>query len=187
MKIYTKTGDDGSTSLHGGSRVYKNSARVSVYGAVDELNSIIGIITTLDLPSELKEMLIAINNMLFTLGSDLATPYEPEPKFKVLRIKLEYIEWLERKIDMLTEPLPPLRNFVLPGGTAAAAYLHNARTVCRRAEREAVGLAKNEYIGEGAVKFLNRLSDFLFTAARFANYSAGIEDEKWQQENIELK
>lgn len=187
MKIYTKTGDDGTTGLHGGSRVPKNSLRVETYGTVDELNSIIGLVTTLQIDPKLKEMLEIINNMLFTLGSDLATPYTDNPKYKVVRIVPEYITWLERKIDEMTEPLPQLRSFILPGGSTAAGYLHHARTVCRRAERTAVALASEENIGEYAVKFLNRLSDYLFTAARFANFRADIEDVKWLQDSIVLK
>ena len=186
MKIYTKTGDDGTTGLFNGQRVSKNALRVNVYGTVDELNSIIGIITTLpDLPPKLKTAMNIINNLLFNLGSDLATPLNPTPKFEVPRIKNENIIWLESLIDKYDTELQPLRNFILPGGTMSSAFLQNARTVCRRAERLAVELSGEEFLGDYAIKFLNRLSDYLFTAARYANHLNYVNDVLWES-NIEL-
>ncbi len=180
MKIYTKTGDDGTTGLFNGQRVLKSSLRVECYGTVDELNSIIGIVTTIpDLPLKIKESITVINNLLFNLGSDLATPLNPPPKFEVPRINEENIEWLENLIDEYDTILPPLKNFILPGGTMSSAFLQNARTVCRRAERLAVSLSTQENLGDYTVKFLNRLSDYLFTAARYANFLNGVNDINW--------
>lgn len=179
MKIYTKTGDDGTTGLFNGSRVPKSHLRVESYGTVDELNSIIGLVTTYELNDALKNPLRYINSKLFTLGSDLATPIEPPAKFEIIRINIDDINWLECEIDKMTSQLPPLRNFILPGGTRIAGLLHLARTVCRRAERIAVELSGYEQLGDYIIKYLNRLSDYLFTAARYANFLAAVEDEKW--------
>lgn len=183
MKIYTKTGDDGTTGLFNGIRVKKNAPRVEVYGTVDELNSIIGLVNSSGLPKEMEKIFEKISLTLFNLGSDLATPLNPPAKFQVPRITLENIEELEKEIDKYDDKLPTLKNFILPGGTMPAAFLHQARTVCRRAERLAVELSENEDIGEYAVKYLNRLSDFLFTAARMANHLAGKEDKIWKVKN----
>lgn len=181
MKIYTKTGDDGTTGLFSGARVDKDSLRVETYGTTDELNSIIGIAVSHINNNELKQDLLFLNNLLFFVGSDLATPLEPKPKFDVKRISMENIEWLESKIDEYTDKLPELKNFILPGGAISAAHLHHARTVCRRAERLCVRLSRNDYLGEYIGKFLNRLSDYLFTAARMANYLEGINDVHWKK------
>jgi cob(I)alamin adenosyltransferase len=181
MKIYTKTGDSGSTSLANGRRVKKNDLRVEVYGCVDELNTIIGIVLTEELDLTLKEPLEKISNLLFNLGSDIASPVSEKQVFEINRISENEIIFLEKLIDDYTEKLPPLKNFILPGGTKAAAFLHQARTVCRRAERLAITLSEKEDLGEYIIKYLNRLSDFLFTAARFANFLAGIEDRKWEK------
>jgi cob(I)alamin adenosyltransferase len=183
MKIYTKTGDDGSTSLNSGNRVPKSNIRVHVYGTIDELNSIIGIISTLKLNEKLKDDLLKLSNLLFVLGTDFATPPETKSGRVVQRITSDDVFWLESRIDEYTEVMPRLRNFILPGGTIEAAYLHNARTVCRRAEREAVELFQNENINEYSIIFLNRLSDYLFTAARYANHIAGIQDIIWKGEH----
>ena len=179
MKIYTKTGDKGSTGLFSGERVSKSSLRVDTYGTADELNSIIGIALSHDIDENFRDDLMKINKMLFRLGSDLATPVDAGTKFKVLRIEEADITWLESKIDEYTDQMPELKNFILPGGSLPAAFLHQGRTVCRRAERMAVRLAEAENIGELPLIFLNRLSDYLFTAARYANHLAGVEDIKW--------
>ncbi len=181
MKIYTKTGDDGTTGLFSGLRVTKDSLRVETYGTTDELNSIIGIAVSNMKQSQLKEDLLYLNNLLFVVGSDFATPFEPKPKFDVKRIDGGNIKWLEKKIDNYTGKMPELKNFILPGGSVPAANLHHARTVCRRAERLCVSLEREEYIGEHIGKFLNRLSDYLFTAARMANYDEGIADVTWKK------
>lgn len=180
MKIYTKTGDNGTTGLFNGARVSKSSLRVETYGTVDELNSIIGLTRTENTNNKLESYLSDITVTLFNLGSDLATPLNPPPKFGIKRIEENDITKLEKYIDEFDEILPPLKNFILPGGSKAAAYLHNARTVCRRAERLAVELASVEEIGEYVVRYLNRLSDFLFTAARYANHTSGIKDVEWK-------
>jgi cob(I)alamin adenosyltransferase len=181
MKIYTKTGDDGTTGLFSGIRVSKDSLRVETYGTTDELNTIIGIAVSQMPDSELKNDLLHLNNTLFVVGSDLATPLEPKPKFSINRIKKENIDWLEVRIDDYTSKMPELKNFILPGGSVAAAHLHHARTVCRRAERLCVRLSREEFLGDHLLKFLNRLSDYLFTAARMANYNQGIADVMWQK------
>jgi cob(I)alamin adenosyltransferase len=181
MKIYTKTGDDGTTGLINGQRVNKYSLRVESYGTIDELNSIIGLARTNCEFETLSVALKSISNSLFNLGSDLATPLNPPPKFEVIRLKSENITYLENLIDNYTDQLPPLRNFILPGGTLCASYLHQARTVCRRAERLIVRLAAEEKIGDNIVIYINRLSDYLFTAARFANFLSNVPDSEWEK------
>jgi cob(I)alamin adenosyltransferase len=181
MKIYTKTGDKGKTSLYSGKRVLKYDIRVETYGTVDELNSILGIALAHDIESELADDISHISNTLFFLGSDLATPLDSNSKFQPERINATPIEFLENKIDEYTEKMPPLTSFILPGGCKVASFLHQARTVCRRAERLAVQLAEEQNIGENPVIFLNRLSDYLFTAARYANFTAGIGDREWEK------
>ena len=178
-KIYTKTGDDGTTGLFGGQRVRKSSTRVNAYGTIDELNSYIGLISTKDLPAEIESAMFWLNNVLFIAGSDTATPLSPKPRFELDRINQEDITHLEKMIDEYTEQMPKLKNFILPGGTEVSALLQIARTVCRRAERHLVELAADEDLGEYLVKFFNRLSDYLFTAARYANFLAGVEETKW--------
>lgn len=181
MKIYTKTGDKGETGLFNGTRVSKSALRVSVYGTVDELNTIIGLARSFDPPEILADVLHKISEMLFELGSDLATPYNPPPKFEVPRINETHISFLEGLIDDYDSKLPPLKNFILPGGTKCSAYLHNARTVCRRAERLAVELSNLEDLGDKAIMFLNRLSDYLFMASRMANFAEGVNDIEWRK------
>jgi cob(I)alamin adenosyltransferase len=177
MKIYTKTGDDGSTGLNGGKRVPKSDLRVSVYGTIDELNSLLGIAVAFDVPEPIKESLVKLNSILFIAGSDIATPMNN--KINIERINTENILWLENLIDEYTSQLPELRHFILPGGSQQSAFLHLARTVCRRAERIAVELSQSEELGEFIIKFLNRLSDYLFTASRYANQLAGKADIEW--------
>lgn len=186
FKIYTKTGDDGSTALFGGRRVSKDNIRIETYGTVDELNSILGcaIAHCGSENTELAHELQEISAFLFSLGADLATPLSPAPKYPIPRTEARHVEWLETLIDKYDEELDELKNFILPGGTIVAAQLHLARTVCRRAERLAVHLASNEDIGEFPVKFLNRLSDYLFTAARIANKRLQVSDVEWRNPNI---
>ncbi|MDC1067646.1 cob(I)yrinic acid a,c-diamide adenosyltransferase [Candidatus Kapabacteria bacterium] len=182
MKIYTKTGDDGTTGLFNGARVKKSNIRVELYGTTDELNSIIGLATSSTPNSKINNHLEIINNWIFNLGSDLATPLNPPPKFDVPRINEKNINWLETKIDEYDKSLEPLKTFILPGGCKQSAFLHQARTVCRRAERICVDLSQNEDLGSYSLKFLNRLSDYLFTAARYANFLHDIEDKKWNKD-----
>ncbi len=172
-RIYTRTGDTGETALGSGKRVQKFDARIEAYGTVDETNSCVGV-ARLHVEGELDGMLARVQNDLFDLGADLCVPDDGgEVAAKALRIIDAQVDRLEREIDAMNEKLQPLRSFVLPGGTAAAAHLHVARTVCRRAERLIVKLAQSEPVGAAAVKYSNRLSDFLFVAARYANLSRG--------------
>ena len=166
-RIYTRAGDKGATSLGDGSRVPKTDARIEAYGTVDELNSFIGLALSADLPAEFREWLERIQNDLFDLGADLAVPLEDERER--LRVGDEHVERLEELCDRVNAGLEPLRSFVLPSGTEAAARLHVARSVCRRAERLVVALSDTASVNPLAVAYLNRLSDLLFILARAAN------------------
>ena len=179
-KLYTRTGDSGLTRLGAGTEVAKDSLRVRAYGTVDELNSCIGMAIAVGLCERLSVELTAIQNQLFDLGGDLATPESENPEFDVPRIGTEQVNKLEVLIDELTEVVGPLENFILPGGSPGAAALHVARTVCRRAERRVVSLAREENVGADMVSYLNRLSDALFAMARFENREAGVEEPLWQ-------
>ena len=183
IKIYTKTGDKGTTALFGGTRLPKYDLRITAYGTVDELNSIVGIILTYELPPDIHQHLTKLSSLLFTLGSDLATPLQPPPVYNIPRIQDKHITWMEDIIDSCDNVIPALKTFILPGGTKASAYLHLARTVCRRAERHAVELAEREDIGTFPVVFLNRCSDMLFTVARYVNYKSGVDDVPWLPES----
>lgn len=178
MKIYTKTGDDGTTSLFSGGRVTKDHLRVEAYGTVDELNSTIGVVRANNPTRASLNNLERVQNHLFRLGADLATPLNAKSEWLV-RVDETLVTWLEDSIDRVTQHLPPLQNFILPGGSPAGAHLHVARTVCRRAERRVVSLAQAEEINEWSLKYLNRLSDWLFVLARYENLRAGITEEKW--------
>jgi cob(I)alamin adenosyltransferase len=178
-KITTRTGDDGSTALGFGGRVAKDDARIAAYGTVDELNSALGAARAAGLPAQLDPLLAALQNDLFHLGSDLCVPEAEKAAHPVPRIEPRHLAELDAAIDEWNGRLPPLDNFVLPGGTAAAAALHVARTVCRRAERELVALARREPVGEHALPYLNRLSDLLFVLARAANALAGRAEPTW--------
>jgi cob(I)alamin adenosyltransferase len=181
MKIYTKTGDAGETGLFGGGRVKKDHPRTAAYGDVDELNSAIGLARA-TAPVELfDDLLEAIQRDLFAIGGRLATP-EPEKVAKAIVkavLPPERAQSFERAMDEAERELPPLRAFVLPGGTPKAAALHLARTICRRAERSAVHLAQEDEVPPEILVYLNRLSDFLFTLARLANHRAGSPDVTW--------
>ncbi len=177
-KIYTKTGDDGTTALGTGERRPKDDLRIEAYGTVDETNAAIGVARAELGPelAELDRMLAAIQHDLFDLGAELATPDDGKPKdYELLRVVDAQVSRIERDIDALNEELEPLRSFVLPAGTRAAATLHLARTISRRAERLMVALARNEpgRVGRPALIYINRLSDFLFVASRFVNLKAG--------------
>lgn len=172
-RIYTRTGDKGETGLGSGKRVPKYDLRIEAYGTVDETNSCVGV-ARLSAAPDLDAMLARVQNDLFDLGADLCVPEDgSEIATKALRITAAQVTRLEQEIDRMNERLPALTSFVLPGGTAAAANLHVARTVCRRAERLMVKLAERESVGDEAIKYANRLSDFLFVAARFANLPQG--------------
>jgi cob(I)alamin adenosyltransferase len=179
-RIYTRTGDDGTTGLVNGERRLKCDKRVACFGSVDETNAAVGVARLhVHAFPDLDVMLIGVQNDLFDLGADLATPEGPEPpEVTPLRVGEAQVARLEREIDFLNRSLEPLRSFVLPGGSSAAAHLHLARTICRRAEREAVDLAAHEAVNPEAIKYLNRLSDFLFVASRWVN-DLGRGDVLW--------
>ena len=181
MKIYTKQGDLGQTVLFDGTRVAKDHLRIETYGTVDELNSAIGL-TIVDCRDEaLTELLTRLQRQLLDLGSDLATPLDSKNSAKVRRIGAPHVAFLEQQIDAATAQLPPLKRFIIPGGSVTAARLHVARTVCRRAERHLVTLMHHEaaVIGPHPLIYLNRLSDLLFTLARLANKMDGRGDVEW--------
>jgi len=180
MKIYTKTGDKGETGLFGGERVSKDSLRISAYGTIDELNSVIGLAITEVGDKSVKENLLKIQNQLFVVGSDLATPEdEKTKKLNIQRTPASYYADIEEMIDEYDEQLEELRNFILPGGSKGAAMLHVCRTICRRAEREVVALKNSVTIGENIIIFLNRLSDLLFVLSRFENKVSNHPDTIW--------
>jgi cob(I)alamin adenosyltransferase len=179
-RIYTKTGDEGMTGLGGGQRVPKDSQRVETYGTVDELNSQIGVAHATGLCDRLAAELPLIQNELFDLGSDLATPAVSQARHPVPTVEPRHIEKLERLIDELNEIVGPLANFLLPGGSPGAAQLHVARTICRRAERAATTLARDEDLGPTVLPYLNRLSDALFVMARFENHERGVSEPLWE-------
>ncbi len=184
MKIYTKTGDKGKTNLFGGKKVWKDDQRISAYGTIDELNAQLGVTITEIKNQELINILKGIQNELFSVGSDLATPFENEPKnFLIPRIDEKNITKIEILIDEIDSKLPELKNFILPGGTKGAANLHLARTICRRAEREIVSLNKTEKINPFIVVYINRLSDFLFVLSRYENHFENVSDTVWQKSN----
>jgi cob(I)alamin adenosyltransferase len=179
-RIYTKTGDEGLTGLGGGRRVPKDSPRVRAYGTVDELNSAIGVALALGLTDRLASELGRVQNELFDLGSDLCWPSDDERRERIPTVQPHHVEQLETLIDDLNETVGPLTNFLLPGGSPGAAQLHLARTVCRRAERETIGLARDKAIGELILPYLNRLSDALFVMARYENHERGVDEPLWQ-------
>jgi len=179
-RIYTKTGDAGMTGLGGGQRVPKDSRRVEAYGTVDELNSHIGIALATGLCERLTTELRLIQNELFDLGSDLATPATSQARHPVPTVEARHIHKLERLIDEFNDVVGPLTNFLLPGGSPGAAQLQVARTVCRRAEREATTLARDETIGATVLPYLNRLSDALFVMARYENHQRDVAEPLWR-------
>lgn len=185
MKVYTKTGDTGTTALFGGTRVPKHHIRIESYGTVDELNSHIGLIRDQDMSDLYKKVLIEVQDRLFTVGAILATPPEKEtlkngqPRLQNLGIVESDIEFLENEIDRMEEALPPMTHFVLPGGHTTVSYCHIARCVCRRAERLAVHLNDIEPTDERVIKYLNRLSDYLFVLARKLSHDLNADEVQW--------
>ena len=173
-KITTRTGDAGETGLGDGARVPKDSPRIRALGDVDELNSALGVLLAEEVPAELASAFAEVQHDLFDLGGELSIP-------GAAMVAEERVEWLEQQTDVLNDPLPPLKNFILPGGSPAAADAHLARTACRNAERAVVALGKVEPGGDGARRYLNRLSDLLFVLARVINRAAGQPDVLWQQ------
>jgi len=179
MKIYTKTGDEGTTSLFGGKRVSKSELRIDTYGTVDELNSWIGVLRDLEVNQKRKEALIEIQDRLFTIGSILAT--EPEnKKVKIPSLMEGDLSYLEKEIDDMETLLPPMRYFVLPGGHPSISWGHVARTVCRRAERLVIALHQLEKVDPFVIKYLNRLSDYLFVLCRMMTQELGVSETPWK-------
>lgn len=174
-KIYTCTGDDGSTGLGDGTRVSKDHVRVDCYGSVDETNALIAVVLTHSLVDNVQEYLAAIQHRLFDLGGELCIPGHTI-------LAAEHVKQLESQIDTLNEVLPPLKEFILPGGSAAAAHCHVARAVCRRSERLLVTLNKEEQVNPHALRYLNRLSDLLFVIARVLTLSNGGDEVYWQRD-----
>ena len=185
MKVYTKTGDTGTTALFGGTRVPKHHIRIESYGTVDELNSHIGLIRDQNINTHYKEVLIEVQDRLFTVGAILATPPEKqtlksgEKRLQNLGILESDVEFLENEIDTMEEALPPMTHFVLPGGHTTVSYCHIARCVCRRAERLSVHLNDIEPTDELVIKYLNRLSDYLFVLARKLSLDLNADEVKW--------
>lgn len=180
MRIYTRTGDAGQTSLFAGGRVSKDDVRLHAGGSVDELNSLLGVALAAGLSDALSASLRRVQHDLFIAGADLATPLDAASSY-VLRIGAERVQALEVEIDGWEALLPPLRHFILPGGSLGAALLHQARAVCRRAERWVVALQAGESINAEVLRYLNRLSDWLFVAARWANRDAGVAEVEWHR------
>jgi cob(I)alamin adenosyltransferase len=180
MKIYTKTGDKGETGLFGGERVSKDSPRISAYGTIDELNSFLGYTITEVKDASVKDTLLKIQNYLFTIGSDLATPdTEKNNRLNIQRTPESFYKEIEKMIDHYDSKLEELKNFILPGGSKSASLLHICRTICRRAEREVVALKKSVTIGDNIIIFLNRLSDLFFVLSRFENKVSNHPDTIW--------
>jgi cob(I)alamin adenosyltransferase len=181
MKIYTKTGDKGTTSLIGGTKVSKAHLRIEAYGTVDELNSYIGLCRDLLTDTTARAILQETQDRLFTIGSSLACDPEKEPKMKMPDLKEEDVTLLEKEMDRMNETLPPMKSFVLPGGHVTVSQLHIARCVCRRAERCCVRLElENEEVPSLIIKYINRLSDYLFVLARFAAFTFKAEEIPWK-------
>ena len=178
-KVYTRTGDDGTTGLGGGQRLAKDAPRIEAYGTVDELSSAIGVALAGGLDDKLSSFLLRVQNDLFNLGSDLCILEDDKATFPVPVVEERHVVALEKLMDELSADLPPLDNFILPGGTPGAAHLHVARTVCRRAERLLVTLARQEPVGPWTIRYLNRLSDALFVMARWENHRRGVADVLW--------
>lgn len=186
-KIYTRKGDDGTTALGGGQRVAKDAPRVAAYGTVDELNSQLGVALATGVCERLAAVLPEIQNELFDLGSDLCFTEADKQKFAIPQVEARQVTRLEELIDEMNAVVGPLQNFILPGGTLAAAHLHVARTICRRAEREVATLAHEEAIGAHVMGYLNRLSDALFVMARYENHVRGVAEPLWQPGGVATK
>jgi len=179
MKIYTKSGDRGETGLYGGSRIWKDSPRVESFGEIDEVNSAIGLALNAIQNAEITALLKNIQEDLFSIGAELATPPERPIEHGKRKVDSDHVRSLEEAIDRYDKELTPLHRFILPGGTEGASRLHMARSICRRAERRVVGLLRDEEVNPNILKYLNRLSDLLFILARTLNHKAGQIEETW--------
>ncbi|WP_431122382.1 cob(I)yrinic acid a,c-diamide adenosyltransferase [Flagellimonas flava] len=184
MKIYTKTGDKGTTALFTGKRVPKHHIRIESYGTIDELNSFLGLLRDQDMDSHTKDVLSLIQNKLFTVGAILATEPTKENRLKIPRIADEDINLLEKEMDQMNEELPEMTHFILPGGHTTVSYCHIARTVCRRAERMISYLHENDPVPESLLSYINRLSDYLFVLARKLSKELQAEEVKWIPEKL---
>ena len=182
MKIYTRTGDDGTTGLIGGSRVKKHNIRLESYGTIDELNSYIGLIRSMQTDKHADMVLEIVQNKLFVIGANLATDESITLIKKQLPCKKDNIELLEKEMDEMNSVLPELRNFILPGGCQASSFCHIARTVCRRAERHIVELAENKEVDPNLIRYVNRLSDYLFVLSRKVNLDQKSPEIVWSPE-----
>ncbi|WP_294140884.1 cob(I)yrinic acid a,c-diamide adenosyltransferase [uncultured Sanguibacteroides sp.] len=180
MKVYTKTGDKGTTSLIGGTRVPKNNVRLEAYGGVDELNAHLGMIRSYPIPAESMEEIVRIQNILFVVGANLATDTTVSDLKQKLPCTSEDIEFLEKAIDRMDEALPPMKFFVLPGGDPAVSACHIARTVCRRVERRILDMSETIEVDEVITRYVNRLSDYLFVLSRKLAHDLHIEEMKWE-------
>jgi len=180
-KVYTRTGDKGTTRLGGGQEVPKDSLRIQTYGMVDELNSVIGLALAFEPVEAVHKALVQIQHELFTLGGDLCLLEEDKQKWGTPGIEPAHVKQLEELMDRLNQELEPLEEFILPGGSTVSAFLHQARCVCRRAESLAVALAREEKIGANVLPYLNRLSDALFVLARYQNHQSGVDDVFWRK------
>jgi len=181
FRVYTKTGDKGSTGLIGGTRVPKDHIRIEAYGTVDELNSLLGVVTDQLQDPEINEWILEIQDRLFTVGSSLATDPGKDTRMKLPDLHDTDVTWLEQHIDKMEEVLPPMRSFILPGGHLAASQAHVARCVCRRAERLCVHMqTREEFVAPVVLQYLNRLSDFLFVLARFIVHRKGAKEIPWR-------
>ncbi len=178
-RVYTRAGDDGTTALGGGQRVAKDSLRIESYGTVDELNSVVGVCVAAGLHESMRPQFFIIQQVLFNAGSDLCILQSDKKRFAVPGIEQRHIDQLEGWIDAWNDDLEPLKSFILPGGDPAAAQLHIARTVCRRAERLVIALSREEEVSAFVVPYLNRLSDLLFVAARYQAKLSGAGDILW--------
>ena len=180
LKIYTKTGDKGTTSLIGGTKVLKSDLRIEAYGTVDELNSYVGLCSDLLTDPSSQKILKEVQDRLFTIGSSLACDPEKEPKMKIPDLREEDVSLLEKEIDRMNETLPEMKNFILPGGHPTVSHLHIARCICRRAERCCVRLNHETKENMIIIKYLNRLSDYLFVLARYISHLSGAEEIPWK-------
>ncbi|SNZ00315.1 cob(I)yrinic acid a,c-diamide adenosyltransferase [Flagellimonas pacifica] len=185
MKIYTKTGDKGTTALFTGKRVPKHHIRIESYGTIDELNSFLGLLRDQEIDSSSKETLSLIQNKLFTVGAILATEPTKENRLKIPKINEEDIQFLEKEMDKMNEELPEMTHFILPGGHTTVSYCHIARTVCRRAERMISYLHESEPVPERLLSYVNRLSDYLFVLARKLSKDLQAQEVKWIPEKLD--
>ncbi len=188
MKIYTKTGDNGTTGLFGGQRVRKDSVRLDAYGTIDELNAVLGMaLSNSEIDDEVRTIILRLQGELMVVGADLATPLDSSPSSaisSVPRVTPDMTSALESEIDQFTEEVGALNHFILPSGSKAASTLHFARTVCRRAERHIALLSQQNEIGPNIILYVNRLSDHLFDLARLVNFRAGVAETKWSRESV---